>query len=156
LTTAVTLRDAWEEDTLALAWLERAAFPDPWPPDLIAQEVRHPNAVVLVACEEGSKNPIGYAAFHCVVGESELLRLAVFPEQRRRGIARLLLEHGFERLRELEIEVCFLEVREDNDGAIALYRDFGFEYAGRRRTYYRDGTDALVLTRRVAPAGVRG
>lgn len=149
MTAAVTIRDAWEEDTLALAWLERAAFPDPWPPDLIGQELRHPNAVVLVACEEG--DPVGYASFHCVVDESELLRLAVFPEQRRRGIARLLLEHGFERLCELEIESCFLEVREDNHGAIALYRDFGFAYAGRRRAYYRDGTDALVLTRRVAP-----
>ncbi|HEX2224655.1 MAG TPA: ribosomal protein S18-alanine N-acetyltransferase [Thermoanaerobaculia bacterium] len=152
MTDAITIRHAWEEDILPLSWLERAAFPDPWPPDLIAHEVRHPSAVVLAACEEGSDTPLGYASFHCVAGESELLRLAVFPEQRRRGIARRLLEHGFERLRDLEIEVCFLEVREDNDGAIALYRDFGFEYAGRRRGYYRDGTDALVLTRRVAPA----
>lgn len=150
MTAEILIRDAWEEDALPLAWLERLAFPDPWPPDLIAHEIHNPAAFVLLA-SDGSDVPVGYASFHSVAGESELLRLAVLPEQRRRGIARQLLQEGFERLRGQGIETCFLEVREDNQSAIGLYRDMGFEYAGRRRAYYRDGTDALVLARRVSP-----
>jgi ribosomal-protein-alanine N-acetyltransferase len=146
--TGVTeVRDAGREDVLAIAWIERAAFPDPWPPDLLEHEISHPAAFVLVAAD--GEIPVGYASFHNVGDEAELLRLAVLPDQRRRGIARQLLEHGFARLRQTGVASCFLEVREDNEGAIALYRDAGFEYSGRRRAYYRDGTDAFVLLRRL-------
>jgi ribosomal-protein-alanine N-acetyltransferase len=41
-----------------------------------------------------------------------------------------------------------LEVRSTNRSAIALYSSFGFGRAGRRRGYYRDGTDALIMWRR--------
>ena len=42
-----------------------------------------------------------------------------------------------------------LEVRPSNSAAIALYRSFGFEEAGRRRNYYDlPKEDALILTRR--------
>jgi len=40
---------------------------------------------------------------------------------------------------------AFLEVRADNLGALALYRALAWEGVGRRRRYYRDGVDAVVL-----------
>jgi ribosomal-protein-alanine N-acetyltransferase len=147
VTGVITVRGAGQEDVLPIAWIERAAFPDPWPPDLLAHEISHPAAFVLVATD--SEVPVGYASYHNVGDEAELLRLAVLPGQRRRGIAKQLLDEGFARLRLGGVASCFLEVREDNHGAIALYREQGFEYSGRRRAYYRDGTDALVLVRRV-------
>lgn len=56
------------------------------------------------------------------------------------------MERGLERLRRENIQVCFLEVRRDNEPAIELYKRMGFERVGRRRGYYRDGTDALILS----------
>lgn len=72
-------------------------------------------------------------------GETEILNMAVDPAFRRRGIGRRLLEPI------LRGEV-FLEVRESNTGAQALYISLGFQVAGRRRRYYTDPPeDAIVM-----------
>jgi ribosomal-protein-alanine acetyltransferase len=144
------VRPGRPEDLDRIVGLEQISFPDPWPPDLLAFELRHPAAVLLVACAGEAGPVVGYAAFRFGGGESELLRLAVDPGQRRRGIGRALVAHGLERLRQEGTESCFLEVRPDNEGAIACYRRLGFQLAGFRRAYYRDGTDALVYSRELA------
>lgn len=140
------VRSASEQDLVRIAWLEEAAFPDPWPYELLAYELRHPRAFLLVADRGNGAPAAGYAAFRHGGGESEMLRLAVDPRERRRGVARALVAGGLERLRQTNIQSCHLEVRMDNEGAIAFYRTLGFERAGRRKGYYRDGTDALVYS----------
>lgn len=145
---AFTVRPARGADLLRLAEIEAASFADPWPVDLLAVELVHPQAILLVVSRE--REPVaGYAIFRHVSGEAELLRVGVAPAERRRGLARALVAAGLERLRTEKVEVCHLEVRVDNDGAIILYEDMGFEYTGRRRGYYRDGTDALLYTKRL-------
>lgn len=141
-TETLTVRPVRTGDLGAIAELEEAAFQDFWPREMLAYEIEHPMAVLLLARLGG--RPVGYAAFRHAAGEAELLRLAVRPEERRRGIARALVAEGFERLREENVQVCFLEVRQDNAPAIALYERLGFARNGRRRAYYRDGTDALI------------
>lgn len=144
---ALIVRPVRGADLLRIAEIEQAAFADPWPAELVAIELVHPQAILLAASWTGM--PVaGYAAFRHGAGEAELLRLAVDPEERRRGLARALVEAGLERLRqEGGIEVCHLEVRLDNLGAIALYEASGFAQSGRRRGYYRDGTDALLYAK---------
>jgi ribosomal-protein-alanine N-acetyltransferase len=142
------VRPARLEDLARIAWLEETGFPDPWPTDLLAYELRHPGAILLVATW-GEGPVVGYAAFRHGGGEAELLRLSVDPAERRRGIGRALVSRGLERLREIGVESCFLEVRLNNESAIACYRSLGFQLTGLRRAYYRDGSDALVYARRI-------
>ena len=142
---ALFIRQASAEDLPRIAWLEEAAFGDPWPFDLLAYEFGHPRGFLLVARWDDEPSS-GYVAFRHGGGESELLRLAVDPAERRRGVARLLVEHGLRRLREEKVESCHLEVRMDNEGAIAFYQALGFQRSGRRKSYYRDGTDAALYT----------
>jgi len=73
--------------------------------------------------------------------------IAVHPEHRRRGIASTLLERALVTLAGEGATSVKLEVREDNEPAQALYREFGFAPMRRRPAYYDDGTDALVLAR---------
>ncbi|HYH46937.1 MAG TPA: GNAT family N-acetyltransferase [Thermoanaerobaculia bacterium] len=145
------LRAAVPGDLDRLAELERLCFPDPWPIHLVGQELRNPGTLILVAeagPEAGPQAPVaGYASFRQGGGEAELLRLAVDPAARRRGLARALIDAGLVRLRPAGVERCFLEVRPDNEPAIACYLAMGFRYAGRRPGYYRDGTDAMVYAR---------
>jgi [ribosomal protein S18]-alanine N-acetyltransferase len=146
----IAVRPARPEDLERITRLEDAAFEDSWPRDLLAYELTHPRAFLLVASrgDDGDREGrlSGYVLFHRVAGEAELLRLAVDPPERRRGAGRLLVERGLERLRRENVQVCFLEVRMDNEPAIGLYKRMGFERVGRRRGYYRDGTDALILS----------
>ena len=67
-------------------------------------------------------------------GESEILNLAVDPEYRGRGIAKRLVQHALS----AAPGQWFLEVRESNQAAIALYRSLGFQTCGRRPDYYDD------------------
>jgi ribosomal-protein-alanine N-acetyltransferase len=141
------IRPARGTDLLRISEIEEAAFADPWPADLIAVELAYPQAVLLVAQRTGVP-AAGYAAFRHVAGEAELLRLAVAPAERGQGLGRALVEAGLERLRaRRDIELCHLEVRIDNLPAIAVYESLGFARTGRRRGYYRDGTDALIYTK---------
>jgi ribosomal-protein-alanine acetyltransferase len=144
------IRTARTDDLERIAWLEQLGFPDPWPRELLAYELTHPQSVVLAAVWGDGLPAVGYASFRKGGGEAELLRLAVAPGERRRGVARALVLGGIEHLRTGGIETCFLEVRTNNEGAIAFYHEMGFEPVGRRQAYYRDGSDALVYARRVA------
>ncbi len=140
------VRTAGPADLDAIVRLEQVSFSDPWPLDMLAFELSHPRALLLVASRGETDPPAGYAAFRHAAGEAELLRLGVVPEERRRGIARALVAEGLERLvRDSGVQVCFLEVRMGNAPALALYERLGFARIGRRRGYYRDGSDALVF-----------
>lgn len=143
----VALRLADEADLPVLAALEAASFPDPWPERLLAGELAAPSSLILMALERSSPGsvPVGYAAFRRAADQAELLRVAVAPAARRRGLGRRLVAAGLDRLAGQGARSCFLEVRPTNGPALALYRRLGFRPAGRRGAYYADGSDALVL-----------
>jgi ribosomal-protein-alanine N-acetyltransferase len=73
--------------------------------------------------------------------------IAVHPDHRRRGIASTLLERALVTLAGEGATSVKLEVRESNAAAQELYESFGFGPMRRRRSYYEDGEDALVLAR---------
>lgn len=67
----------------------------------------------------------GFALFRQTLDEAELITLAVNPERQRLGLARQLLEAAFAHLTVQACTSIFLEVRSDNDAAIALYEKHG-------------------------------
>jgi ribosomal-protein-alanine acetyltransferase len=77
--------------------------------------------------------------------EAEILDIAVPTRHRRKGYARLLLKSFLNLAQERGTREVFLEVRESNAAAVALYREFGFEATGRRPSYYREPTEAALL-----------
>ena len=84
--------------------------------------------------------------------EGEIADVAVLPAAKRRGIARALLERMSAELAEEGVHALFLEVRESNTAARALYSALGFAEVGRRPAYYRHPSeDALLLRRDLAP-----
>jgi ribosomal-protein-alanine N-acetyltransferase len=88
-----------------------------------------------------------------VAEEAEVLTLAVIPAMRRRGVAAALLRRAMAEAAARGAGALFLEVSTRNAAAQALYRRFGFIEVGRRRRYYPDGSDALVLRVELSAAG---
>ena len=76
-------------------------------------------------------------------GEREILNLAIEPSQRRRRIARGLIEQELAG----HNGVWFLEVRESNTAALNFYKRLGFEPAARRKDYYRDPPESALVMR---------
>ena len=77
--------------------------------------------------------------------EAEILALAVIPPRRRHGSGAALLAAAEAQAARAGARTMYLEVAEPNHPARALYGRAGYVLAGRRRAYYRDGSDALVL-----------
>ncbi|QUD86434.1 ribosomal protein S18-alanine N-acetyltransferase [Phenylobacterium montanum] len=143
----MTLRPALPEDTPALAALHAASFVAPWGAQEIADLLAGPGGFGLVI-EAANGSPAGFILCRVVVGEAEVLTLAVAPETRGQGLGRVLMQAALGLARTAGAETMFLEVAADNAPALALYRGLGFERIGLRPGYYAHGgrgpIDALV------------
>jgi len=89
---------------------------------------------------------VGYVGSQTVMGESDMMNVAVHPNCRNQGIATGLIVGLVEELRKLGSHSLTLEVRASNETAIRLYLGLGFDEVGRRKNYYRNPKeDALIL-----------
>ncbi len=138
------IRSAAAADAAGLVAIERRAFSDPWSEASFREALLSPWTFGLVA--DTGRSLAGYLVGRDVAGTGEVLNLAVAPEFRRRGIGGALLEAGLGALRRRKVDEVFLEVRESNFSAQALYLGRGFRPVGQRAAYYRNPReDALVL-----------
>ncbi|QEY31141.1 GNAT family N-acetyltransferase [Synechococcus sp. RSCCF101] len=92
---------------------------------------------------------LGAATAWRVLDELHLTLVLVRSAWRRQGIARRLITALLERAREEGAAHATLEVAGRNTAARGLYGELLFREAGRRRGYYRNGDDALILWRRL-------
>ena len=128
----------------SVAALEAICFSDPWSENSVASELNNPLSLWLIAVED--ETVVGYVGSQTVMGETDMMNVAVHPNHRRQGVARSLIAALVQALKDLESHSLTLEVRASNEPAIALYTDLGFTEAGRRRNYYRNPKeDALIL-----------
>ena len=125
----------------ALAAIHADCFPprEAWGEDAISLQLSLPGAFGLIDSRGGML--LGRVA----ADQAEVLTLAVAPAARRQGIATDLLRAAKEHAGTCGARVMFLEVATGNVAALALYQRERLIEVGRRRRYYADGSDALVL-----------
>ena len=104
-------------------------------------------AIRVHVCER-NREVVGALQWRQVEPEAEILDLAVAQPHRRQGHAKFLLERFLELAAKNGVREVFLEVRESNAAAIALYSKFGFAPSGRRPNYYNHPTEAALLLKR--------
>ncbi len=128
-----------------LAYLQNACFPDdPWPESAFAALLVDPPGFGLIATNTA---PVGFALARLIIDEAEIISLGILPASRRRGVGALILNQLTDQCRARGATCLFLEVAAPNLAATTLYRSHGFAEAGKRRQYYPNGDDALVLCR---------
>lgn len=120
-----------------VAVLYGESFDEPYPEPVAASLLRTPGAWCHLAFEPDASVPAGFLIGRVTFDEAEILSVGVLHAARRRGVASALLRAGFAAARGAGARVMHLEVGEDNPGAAALYRRFGFRATGRRANYYR-------------------
>ena len=127
-----------------IAELEKLCFSEPWSERSVASELNNPLAFWLVAEEDG--RVAGYIGSQTVMGETDMMNVAVHPGYRKRGIATGLIVSLVGELRKMGSHCLTLEVRASNESAIRVYRTLDFQEVGRRKNYYRNPReDALIL-----------
>jgi ribosomal-protein-alanine N-acetyltransferase len=108
-------------------------------------ELLHDPRVAFLIADAGGV-VLGYVVAWFVLDEGEIGNLAVHADARRQGVGARLLDGAIAAVRKSDVDTLYLEVRDSNAAARALYASRGFVEVGRRRDYYRrPKEDALVL-----------
>lgn len=147
------IRKMRKEDCSAVAAIEAQIFPDPWSEQSFRDCLNMERGGGLVA--EIPESPtsvdgqiIGYAMHYSAGGETHLTNIAVDNQWRRRKVGETILAEIIKLAHEEHSEAVFLEVRESNTAAQAMYRAFGFDEIYRRKKYYtHPPEDALIFAR---------
>lgn len=142
---SVKLVPASKRHVDSIVRIERESFSDPWSEEAFLGMIDSPLASFTVAVDE-EDSVIGYTAATGAWEDGEILSVAVENSARGKGIGGLLLDSAIDALKDQLITRVFLEVRESNTAAIALYKSRGFAEMSVRRNYYRRPVEnALVM-----------
>lgn len=138
-----TIRKAGPLHATALSAIHSRAFPSDefWDERIIAGQLSQPGVFGLLD-ERG-----GMLLARLAADEAEILTVAVVPERRQQGFGAALIQAAAAEARARGALKMFLEVSTRNPAARGLYQQLGFAQVGRRKGYYADGSDALVLSK---------
>lgn len=148
--------NSWQLDTIRRAEelapilaIEQRSFSWPWGRPSFEGELscRHACNFVVKSSENGIVDQVvAYAFLRLAADELHILKIAVAPAWRRKGIATRLTEQCLKLGVERGAAAAHLEVRPSNTAAIELYEKLGFDVIGRRHNYYADSKeDALIM-----------
>ena len=115
-----------------------------WSMESLRSQLDKNDSRCTVAIEDDTVG--GFLAFEQVLDEGSIVEIAVHPDFRRQGIARKLITTAWDDHKDLS--VVFLEVREGNTAAIALYEKLGFERIGERKGYYDHPKENAMIMRK--------
>lgn len=139
----ITIRQMELDDLDAVMEIENAVFSVPWTETGFFTFLLRDDALFFVACEEDSI--LGYCGVVMAADEGDITNVAVDEAHRQKGVGSMLVQELICRTRERGVTKLFLEVRESNVKARALYEKQGFEQNGRRKHYYEAPTEDAIL-----------
>lgn len=135
-------------DAGLVATIHASCFARPWDETAMAQFIAGPDTLCLIASTVDTSGAVaaGFLIARKAADEAELLTLGVAPSCRRMGLGRALLRNAIAVLRASGATRLFLEVEEENEAALQLYRSLGAVPVGRRPGYYEHGADAAMFS----------
>jgi ribosomal-protein-alanine N-acetyltransferase len=145
-----TIRRATGSDLEAVARLEASVFADvAWSRASVEEEFAAIGDTRRVFVAVDGDEVVGYAVLRAIEDSADLTRVAVDVTRRRAGVGSRLVDAAVDESREMGLRRILLEVADGNAAAVALYATHGFEQIDRRPAYYSDGSDAVVMSRRL-------
>jgi ribosomal-protein-alanine N-acetyltransferase len=134
-----------KSDLVHFVTLDQTCLGGMWSLAGYEREWESPNGFLLGLRSPTSADLIGMGAFWQILEEAHITLLAIAPQFRQQGLGHYLLRALLTLAAQQQLERATLEVRASNLAAIHLYQKLGFQVAGRRKRYYPDQEDALIL-----------
>jgi ribosomal-protein-alanine N-acetyltransferase len=146
------------DDLDAIMALERVCFKDPWTRRMYLADLTQNEIATYLAVRLPNSDPdhsslvtrqtsiLAYGGFWLMADEAHIATIASHPDWRGCGLGLYLMLALLDVAQASGAHLSTLEVRAGNLPAQRLYEKLGYEIAGRRRRYYRDGEDGLIMT----------
>lgn len=125
--------------------VEQESFSRPWTKEMFLEELNGRFSVYRVAVE--NEKAVGYMGMWILADEGHITNVAVGRGFRGRGFGDALVLDFIRIATEKKLAFLTLEVRVSNEAAIALYQKHGFCEVGRRKKYYENTEDAILMTK---------
>ncbi len=139
-------RDMELDDLDEIMDIERASFLSAWPPHAFVSEFFNEQSHRRCLISPDG-HVAGYLLYWVILDESHIMNIAIEPEERQRGLALRMMEQALWEAEDRRCTLMSLEVRANNEAALALYFKLGFEAVGRRKNYYQEERqDAILMT----------
>ena len=132
-------------DFKAIYSIEKKAYPIPWSEKIMTSMVEGNEYKIKITYYD---KIVAYVFMMVVLDEATVLNITVDPEHQGKGLGRKLLQYVKTELSKKGIVSIFLEVRESNRNALALYESEGFHEIDLRKNYYptKNGReDAIIM-----------
>lgn len=120
-------------------------FADGWTEDMIASGFEH-ERLNAFSVKEGAQI-IGVITYSIAGDTADIEDVVVDANHRRKGVATALVNAVVDSVKMESVCKIFLEVREGNEGAIAFYKTQNFVEINKRKNYYPDGENALIMVK---------
>tara|TARA_B100001996_G_scaffold315437_1_gene258295 strand:+ start:112 stop:549 length:438 start_codon:yes stop_codon:yes gene_type:complete len=118
-----------------------------WTKSQWEKELTDPKRICIGVIDIETQQLLGLCSSWLVIDELHITCLAVHPIHQRKGLGKFLLSDLIKRSNALSINQIYLEVKYTNEPAKALYKSMGFKIVGNRPGFYKDGSDAIILSR---------
>ena len=125
---------------------ERCFGGEKWNEAMLKAEFANPLSEIYGIVRKG--RVVAYLSAQLIFDEAHIGNVAVLPDYRGQGLGSKLLKYLFKRCGKAGVTGFTLEVSVSNAAAIGLYAAHGFESAGLRKNYYKNGDDALIMWKR--------
>lgn len=110
---------------------------------LVANTLESDNCHYLVLTD--NDEVYGFLQYLMIVPETELYEIAIDEKFQGRGYSKILMDYYIDLAKKNNCDTIFLEVNIINKKAISLYNRFGFTEYGRRKNYYGENQDAILM-----------
>ena len=133
-----------EEDVVYVYEIEKSLFQDPWSFKHFLRDIQDTETAYPYILELRDEI-IGYSVCWYYAREVHIGNIAVKKKYQRMGYGQIILDKI---IKMFPVSQCaYLEVRESNKIALNLYQKNNFNILYKRKSYYANGENALVLVR---------
>ena len=133
------------EDFKSIENVLQTEFDEFWTPSILKSELESSLSKYIVAKNEDEV--VGFAGIIILPDDVEITNIVTKKNERKKGIGKLLLDKLIQMAFELKKDIS-LEVNEENNAAINLYKKAGFEEVGIRKKYYNGKNNAIIMTKK--------
>ena len=146
----VRLRKASMADVQYIETIEQTVFGKSFGKKMLTEDILY-NPMAHYHVLEVAGQRVGYSSLWITVPHAEIVQIVLEPSYQGQGYGRLMMQAMLERCRDHAVEAVTLEVRVSNTQAIGFYERFGFRRVSRRKHYYQNGEDALLMMKHMTP-----